>query len=176
MDAKETFLFDLQGYITLPNALNSDELEQLNALLDEHAAEDCDADMQTHRFGVNSLGELLEWGAPYRKLIDNPRISPYLSELLGSHFRLDHLYLDVIRSGKSPNGTYLHGASGHYDPSMYYHFVGGKMRNGLTVVAYNLKDVNPADGGFGCVPGSHKSNYPFPDDWRETSDECAPCV
>ncbi|HZP81290.1 MAG TPA: hypothetical protein VFB21_06615 [Chthonomonadaceae bacterium] len=41
------------------------------------------------------------------------------------------------------------------------------MRNGLTVVAYNLKDVNPGDGGFGCVPGSHKSNLPFPSEWRE---------
>jgi ectoine hydroxylase-related dioxygenase (phytanoyl-CoA dioxygenase family) len=41
------------------------------------------------------------------------------------------------------------------------------MRNGLTVVAYNLHDVNPGDGGFGCVPGSHKSNYPFPNEWRD---------
>ena len=41
------------------------------------------------------------------------------------------------------------------------------MRNGLSVVAYNLADVGPMDGGFGCVPGSHKSNYQFPSDWRE---------
>jgi len=30
----------------------------------------------------------------------------------------------------------------------------GRMANGLTVVAYNLKDVNPGDGGFACVPGT----------------------
>ena len=41
------------------------------------------------------------------------------------------------------------------------------MHNGLSVVAYNLKDVGPYDGGFGCVPGSHKSNYGFPDEWKE---------
>ena len=41
------------------------------------------------------------------------------------------------------------------------------MHNALTVVAYNLKDVGPNDGGFGCVPGSHKSNYPFPKEWIE---------
>ena len=41
------------------------------------------------------------------------------------------------------------------------------MQNGLSVVAYNLADVGPMDGGFGCVPGSHKSNYQFPSDWRE---------
>jgi hypothetical protein len=31
------------------------------------------------------------------------------------------------------------------------------MYNGLTAVAYNLTDVNPGEGGFGCIPGSHKS-------------------
>ncbi len=41
------------------------------------------------------------------------------------------------------------------------------MRNGLFVVAYNLYDVNPGDGGFAAVPGSHKSNFPFPAQWRE---------
>ena len=49
------------------------------------------------------------------------------------------------------------------------------MRNGLSVVAYNLKDVGPNDGGFGCVPGSHKSNYAFPEEWKEM-DEPGPLV
>ena len=127
--------------------------------------------MSTHRFG-----NLLKWGPAYCELIDNPLISPYLAELLGPNFRLDHIYLDVIRSGKSPIGTSLHGSSGRFDPSQYYHFEQGKMYNGLTVVAYNLKDVNPGDGGFGCVPGTHKSNFPFPNDWRDTSENMAPCV
>ena len=49
------------------------------------------------------------------------------------------------------------------------------MWNGLSVVAYNLHDVGPMDGGFGAVPGSHKSNYPFPDEWKEM-DELQPIV
>ena len=39
------------------------------------------------------------------------------------------------------------------------------MYNGLVVVAYNLADVNPGDGGFACVPGSHKANHPYPKEW-----------
>jgi len=35
------------------------------------------------------------------------------------------------------------------------------------VVAYNLLVVGPNDGGFGCVPGSHKANLPFPEEWRD---------
>src|SRR5262249_18741812 len=49
-----------------------------------------------------------------------------------------------------------------YDPPEYYHFRGDRMYNGLTVVAWNLTDTGPADGGFCCIPGSHKSNYPCP--------------
>ena len=30
-------------------------------------------------------------------------------------------------------------------------------------VAWQLRDVTPADGGFVCVPGSHKTAYPMPD-------------
>ena len=49
------------------------------------------------------------------------------------------------------------------------------MHNGLSVIAYNLKNVSPKDGGFGCVPGSHKSNYHFPEDWKEM-DTLSPIV
>lgn len=57
---------------------------------------------------------------------------------------------------------------------MYFSFHDHRMHNGLTVVAFNLKDVHPGDGGFACVPGSHKSHYPFPNEWKalETLHTC----
>lgn len=36
------------------------------------------------------------------------------------------------------------------------------------VVAYNLADVGPGDGGFGCVPGSHKANHFLPEAFRNS--------
>ena len=36
------------------------------------------------------------------------------------------------------------------------------MHNGLTVVAFQLTDINPGDGGLCLVPGSHKGNFPCP--------------
>ena len=33
------------------------------------------------------------------------------------------------------------------------------MRNGLMVVTFFLTHANPGDGGFACIPGSHKSNF-----------------
>ncbi len=170
MNEHERYLFDLQGYLTVPDALTPGQLRQLNALIDEQIARHMPPERQTHRFG-----RLLSWGKPCLDLIDNPRITPYLTALLGERFRLDHDYADVIRSGLSPIGATLHGGGTPFDPSQYYHTHRDRLYNGLTVVAYNLRDVIPGDGGFACVPGSHKSNFPFPDDWRNLENP-ASCV
>ncbi len=159
---QEKYLFDLQGFLVVENALDGDHIAALNAILDERIAADVLPDATSHRWG-----RLLTWGEPYRRLTDNPNISPYLDELLGDRFRLDHDYADLIRSGKGPIGTRLHGGATPFDPAQYYHCHNGRLHNGLTVVAYSLRDVDPALGGFACVPGSHKSNFRFPEEWRE---------
>jgi hypothetical protein len=161
MTPEERYLFDLQGYITVPNALNKEELSELNKILEGQIAESPKPDDKRFRF-VGMLG----WGAAYRRLIDNPRLTPYLEELIHPQFRLDHDYTDVIRSGVGPIGATLHGGGTPFDSCCFFNAHNGRMYNGLLVVAYNLKDVNPGDGGFACVPGSHKSNYPLPTDWH----------
>jgi hypothetical protein len=169
MTPEEAYLFDLQGYLAVPGALGAAQLQALNAVLDERIAAEM-GDKSAHRFG-----DLLHWGRPYTDLLDNAATLPYLESLLGPRFRLDHLYCDVIQGGLSPIGASLHGGGTPFDPSQYYHFRDGKMHNGLTVVAYNLHDVGPSDGGFGCVPGSHKANFPFPRQWASL-EERHPCV
>src|SRR5205823_7751477 len=121
---QEKYLFDLQGYLVVPNALDAGEVAALNAIMDDRLARDVSPDAHTHRFG-----RLLEWGQPYLDLIDHPRIVPYLEELLGPQFRLDHDYADVIRSGKGPIGTTLHGGATPYDALYSYHYENGRMRN-----------------------------------------------
>ena len=162
MTPQERYLFDLQGYITVPDALDAGQLAELNRLLDEQIDQEMDPGETTHRFSFT----LLDWGPAYRELIDNPRILPYLEQLVNPKFRLDHDYADIIRRDDGPIGTTLHGGAIPFDPLYSYTCVNQEIRCGLTVVAYNLKDVNPGDGGFGCVPGSHKSNFRFPDEWR----------
>ena len=133
--------------------------------MDDRLAAEAAPDAGSHRFA-----RLLEWGDPYQRLVDHPRLYPYLEALLGEGFRLDHEYGDVIRHGRGPIGTTLHGGATPFASPYYYHFDNGRLRNGLIAVAYNLKDVCPGDGGFGAVPGSHKSHLPFPDEWRELSE------
>jgi len=171
MTENEKYLFDLQGYIAVKNALDRSQITELNRILDEHIAAESEDNMSTQRFGG-----LLDWGQPFLDLIDHGPVVPYLELMLGGKFRLDHVYLDVIRAGTSPIGANLHGGAAPFNPSMYYRCENGRFYNGLTVVAYNLADVGPDDGGFGCVPGSHKSNFVFPADWRDMDQGLQPIV
>ncbi len=174
----ERYLFDLQGFIVIENALTRQQIQNLQTELDKQINNQInnqilEQDKQEKKF--LRFDSLLNWGKPFQDLIDNPQITPYLLELLGQGFRLDHDYLHVIYQGKGPVGSFLHGGAIPYDPCQYYHFKDGRMFNGLTAVAYELNDVYPGQGGFGCVPGSHKSNYPFPKQWQDLTNPSS-CV
>ena len=165
MTDEERYLFDLQGYLVISDALDAGHIARLNAVLDEMLAGAGDPMANTHRFG-----RLLGRDPVFRELIDNPRVAPHLEAVLGQGFRLDHDYADVIRSGLGPIGATLHGGGTPFRPAEYYHVRDGRIHSGLAVVAYNLKDVGPEEGGFACVPGSHKSAFRFPDAWRDLSE------
>jgi hypothetical protein len=122
MTDNEKYLFDLQGYLTVPDSLTPAQLTELNSILDEHIARDCAADMLAHRFGG-----LLDWGQSFLDIIDNDPVTPYLELIVCPKFRLDHVYLDVIRSGTSPIGATLHGGGHPFNPSQYYRHENGHM-------------------------------------------------
>jgi hypothetical protein len=167
---RDRYLFDLQGYLTVPDALSAESVEQLNGAIDGMAEREMGRDETAHRWF-----HLLERSRAFRDLIDNPRVLPILEELLGKEFRLDHEYLDLIRSGMGPIGAGLHGGAVPFRPIEFFWSGDGQLHSGLVVVAYNVKDVGPDDGGFACVPGSHKSAFAFPDNWKDLSDP-QPCV
>jgi hypothetical protein len=57
LDDGQRYLFDLQGWITVPGALDAGQLEELNAEFDRRIAADVGPDENTHRFG-----DILDWG------------------------------------------------------------------------------------------------------------------
>jgi ectoine hydroxylase-related dioxygenase (phytanoyl-CoA dioxygenase family) len=166
----ERYLFDLHGFLVVEDALTIDQITALNQALDEQIALVDEPGRACLRFDG-----LLPWGKPFQSLIDNPRITPYLETLLGVNARLDHQYVHIIRYGTGPIGSELHGGGTPYDPCQYYLYKDGRMYNGLTAVAYQLTDVFPGEGGFGCIPGSHKSNLPLPRSWINLENP-VPCV
>ena len=152
MTPEEKFIFDLEGYIVIKNVLTPSEVAALNRLADQCFTEKKElADRRT--------GPVSRWGAEAQALIDHPNIVPYLVDLVGPKFRIDHDYCIFMTKGGRAGG--LHGGEGHSggEADHWYRYRDGVMRNGLTVVTFFLTHANQGNGGFACFPGSHKSNF-----------------
>ncbi len=171
MNPQDQYQFDLQGYLVVENAIAPSHLAKLNRILDLHHRH-----RQTNHPAPNQrYDNLLTWGSAYRSLIDNPRLTPYLNAIIGPTHSLDHDYAHVISEGIGPIGSTLHGGATPHDPSQTYQVINGQIHCGLIAVAYNLTPVGPGQGGFGCIPGSHKSNFPLPDTWHDLQ-KPHPCI
>lgn len=149
MTSEEKFVFDLQGYLVIKNVLSTAEVARMNAIADEKFPR---VPGQT---GQRS-SRVSHWGPPFQALIDHPKIVPYLTELIDAKFRLDHDYCIFMHHGDK--GGNLHGGEGH-EGDHWYKYRDGRMLNGLCVVTFFLTPAARGDGGFACVPGSHKSHF-----------------
>lgn len=164
MTPEEKFMFDLDGYLVIKGVLEPDEVAELNALAD--AAWPGEYDEKNLR----RTSRVSQWGAPTLALVDHPRLLPYLTELLGPTFRVDHDYSIFMRQGGRAGR--LHGGptmQGGIPGDHWYRYHDGMMRNGLTVFTYCLSAAPAGAGGFCCIPGSHKSNFiaSIPDEVRQ---------
>ena len=170
MNDREKFLFDLNGYLVLEDVLTPAEVIAANAAVDCHADQISDREPglsggaaplegRTGRgeFRRNPLAFERPWCEPFRRMLTHPRAIEVFNEILGPGFRLDH-GPGLIRMVRGTEGHQLHGGM-TFDPSQYHRFDHGRMQCGLCVAAWQLTDVKAGDGGFACVPGSHKSNY-----------------
>ena len=186
MNEEEAYLFDLRGFIVVKNALQPNQIDDLSRRLEAHRSSNPSPILGSDRTildddaGAWSAPSLLELGGAYLDLVNLPTIAPYLTKLLGEHYRLDHDYAKIDSKMPEREKTlYLHGggqgAGGPADlvgPSdggqCFYRYSNGRFFNGLVAVAFELDDVQASDGGFACVPGSHKSNIGLPTAWRHS--------
>ena len=97
MDASDRelqqYLFDLQGYLVIPDVLGAAEVAELNRLIDGRRLP---SPRESIRCGsaANVQGpdhSFLNWGEPFRRLLDHEAIMPLLRLRLGDCFRLDRL-------------------------------------------------------------------------------------
>ena len=170
MTPKELFLFDLWGYVVIEDVLTPEEVAAANAAVEHHldlvqkrkpglsqGADNLIAATGRGEFSQNPLTFERPWCEPFRRMLVHERIVGIFNEILGTGFRLDH-GPGLIQMDDETEGHRLHGGM-TFDPSQYHGFDHGKMHCGLCVAAWQLTDVEPGDGGFACIPGSHKSNY-----------------
>lgn len=145
MTEAEMYEFDLNGYIVYRDLIAPDEVARMNQILDDNIT----ADTGDH-FGF------MEWDPVFLDLMAHPRTLNIMRPIIGDWLRLDHAYAIKLESDSEVREN-LHGGLRADQGEHQYQWAYGKMWNGLIVVMYALEDVNPGDGGFICVPGSHKA-------------------
>jgi hypothetical protein len=181
MSEREKYLYDLQGFLVIRGILSDEEVQHLNAALDANPAtlgafdppDTTSGNWSGRPFAgkyasFRHYGGMLTWDepwcTPFRDLLAHPRLIPYLNTMFGRGWKLDH-GVDLLSSVAGCEGLKLHGdGQVHFNGSRYYNYHNGRMRNGLIVCQYALTDVHDGDGGLCVIPGSHKTNYPCPDD------------
>ena len=175
MNEHEKYFFDVNGYIVARGLLNAAQVAALNEAIDHNPdhvrqrqgdltlAGDSPALAGTHGRGdiTGILAWPQPWCQPFRDLLSHPSALRYMFELIGDDVRYGNA--NGISMTKGAEGCTLHGG-GTARNNHLYRYVNGRIWNNLVGVCYQLADINPGDGGFVCIPGSHKANFDTPAD------------
>jgi hypothetical protein len=149
MTDAEIYEFDLNGVIVYRDLLSSEQVAGMNRILDEQMG----GEFPNHF-------SFIDRDPCFMELMAHPRTLDIIRTMIGDWLRLDHAYgLQMIRRMEIHEN--LHGGPRQDQGEHQYQWVQGKMYNGLIVVMYALEDVNAGDGGFVCVPGSHKAHAAY---------------
>lgn len=167
------YLFDLQGFFILRQAVEPELIDALNRIMDE-----IPGDLQPDGWWGNvqrsqasepgegiTLMNVVEGGEPFERLIDHPSWLGYMHRFCGEDDSyVSGLFIDECFAAKRTEGGYLRVHSGGYRKALrgLYHFDHGVFRCAQINVLVALSDIGPGDGGTLVIPGSHKSNLPHP--------------
>lgn len=168
----DDFLFDLNGFLILKNAVDTDLLQRLNAEFDAfprdlpmghwyQGAQRRDYDPKT---GVE-LHHAVEISEPFQELIDAPGWIDYVRRYAGEEKSyVEGLFIDeCIASIRTSGGHHpVHSGGFGVPVRCQYRYEHGMFRCGQVNVILALDDIGPGDGATMIIPGSHKSNFPHP--------------
>lgn len=180
MDEKQQdYLFDLQGYLILKEAIAKDDLREMNQWVDDHwtvaeaAMGKNEQEKKTgwlghveiHSYsqddGVN-FQNIVEGGPVFERLIDYPTWTPMVRRFINPVNGVSiHENLLNIRGA----GGFLWIHCGGHAPLCYLTFRQhntGEWMVGQINVLMALQDIGPGDGPTVLVPGSHKSTEIHP--------------
>lgn len=169
IDEKEFYQWDLCGHLVLKNVMDAEWLAAANEAIDECSdlikvgGDASKGSKVLAGTGVPSLHGLFElpdpYGEPFRKMLAHHAIIHRLNWMMGSGFRLGSAR--AICSVKGTSGHGLHSGADPAGPVRTYVLQNGRSYCHSINVAWQLRDVTEADGGFVCIPGSHKARYPI---------------
>jgi ectoine hydroxylase-related dioxygenase (phytanoyl-CoA dioxygenase family) len=178
IDYKEFYYWDLCGHLVIRNIMSEEDLALANEAIDTFSDKIVRGDELSR--GSKSLAgagrpllpQLLELPKPYcepfRRMVAHPEIVRRLTWMGGSGFRCGQPTGFV--SDKGSTGHSLHDANEPLNPSRSYIYKNGRSYCEAVTVTWQLRDVTEDDGGFACVPGSHKAKYRLPQGVRSCDD------
>jgi len=138
---EERYRFDLQGYLLVPGALCSEEVDACNRAIDAVAG--------TPAADESMLGWPVPHRDPFRRLSIHPAVVARLNEICGPRFRLDQgPHLETCTGPPSP----LQGGGEPFSPADWYHQQNGRIFCSSVIAAWQLA----SEGGLCVVAGSHK--------------------
>jgi ectoine hydroxylase-related dioxygenase (phytanoyl-CoA dioxygenase family) len=169
--ALDDFLFDLNGYRVIRNALDADLLADLNRAFDAFP------DIEPMQWWGNAqrrdytketgfeLHNCVEVGQPFERLIDHPSWIEYVRRYCGDEKSyVAGLFIDEAIASIRRSGGHHPAHSGGFQGAMrgMYLYKNGVFRCGQCNIICALTDIHEGDGPTMVVPGSHKSNFPHP--------------
>ena len=167
---RDKYLFDLQGFLIIRNALSPEELGSINDWIDA-MPETKPGDWigaihrQDHeeKFGIN-LQQIYE-AEPFTHLIDHPRWAARINQFIGAEdsfdavhgpYFIDENFLNIRGPGQSIS---LHSGGHEGVQRTRFNVVNEKFHCGQVNILMAFRDIGPGDGATMVIPGSHKSNF-----------------
>ena len=171
----DKYLFDLNGYIVVKNALKKSEINACNKIIDKLKNiknGEWDGYVHGHNYGGKeglNLQQIYEAGKPFEKLIDHPSWIHHMLEFVGGEGTFDQyhgpLFIDENFANVRGPGEAIGIHSGNHEGLQrnHYRYQDDKFHCSQVNILLALTDIGKGDGGTVVIPSSHKSNIQHPE-------------
>jgi hypothetical protein len=166
---EKEYLFDLNGYLVIDNALDGGQLAWINQWIDSQPKDlptgTWLGNVELHTYGkADGLNyqNIIEGGKVFEQLIDNSVWIGLVRRLIENDYNrisMNECFLNIRREGGFI-GIHSGGHLAAFTSSFRSH--AGAWMVGQINILMALQDVNPGDGVTVVVPGSHKSHEIHP--------------
>jgi ectoine hydroxylase-related dioxygenase (phytanoyl-CoA dioxygenase family) len=156
LTAAQKDFFEEQGYLVIPNALSSREIERFTALVDKidckarqerELTPDAFVEVRNAIAHEHALLELLDWPAAF----------PLVAELMGPSLQLNTSHVMIRPPQPSGTAASFKAIDWHRDGCEEVYPVHGTFPWIYTKIGYFLTDLSRPDmGNLRVIPGSHK--------------------
>ena len=171
----DKYLFDLNGYIVVKNALKKSEINACNKIIDKLKNiknGEWAGYVHGHNYGGKeglNLQQIYEAGKPFEKLIDHPSWIHHMLEFVGGEGTFDQhhgpLFIDENFANVRGPGEAIGIHSGNPEglKRNHYRYQDDKFHCSQVNILLALTDIGKGDGGTVVIPSSDKSNIQHPE-------------